>query len=45
MGHRVLLVDDRKLAPMAEAEALNAFRPGGTRVEADDFATDAASAL
>ncbi len=34
MAYRVLVVDDSKLARMAVAKALNAIRPGWTRIEA-----------
>jgi len=34
MAYRVLVVDDSKLARMAVAKALDAIRPGWTRVEA-----------
>jgi DNA-binding NtrC family response regulator len=34
MAYRVLVVDDSKLARMAVAKALDAIRPGWTRIEA-----------
>ena len=34
MSYKVLVVDDSKLARMAVAKALEALRPGWTRVEA-----------
>ena len=36
MTHKVLIVDDSKLARMAVAKALNALHPDWTRVEASN---------
>jgi CheY-like chemotaxis protein len=44
MSYKILIVDDSKLARMAAAKALNALRPGWTRIEAAS-AEEALSAM
>jgi len=44
MSYKILIVDDSKLARMAAVKALNALRPGWTRIEAAS-AEEALSAM
>jgi len=44
MSYKILIVDDSKLARMAATKALNALRPGWTRIEAAS-AEEALSAM